>query len=70
MPFLPRVKYGKFKLKNAFQSDKILACAKKPKICATSALKQIKMPGNAEMKCQVALASSTCMLYDNLITRF
>ena len=29
MSFLPRVKCGKFKLKQAFQSGKILACSKK-----------------------------------------
>ena len=29
MPFLPRVECGKFKLKQAFQSGKILACSKK-----------------------------------------
>ena len=29
MPFLPSVECGKFKLKQAFQSGKILACSKK-----------------------------------------
>ena len=29
MSFLPSVECGKFKLKQAFQSDKILACSKK-----------------------------------------
>ena len=66
MSFLPSVECGKFKLKKAFQSGKILACSKKSEICVTSALKLIKMM----LKCQVAQASSTCMLYYNLITRF
>ena len=48
--FLPRVECGKFKLKKAFQSGKILACTKKSEICATSTLKLIKMM----LKCQVA----------------
>ena len=33
---LPSVECGKFRLKQAFQSDKILACSKKSEICATS----------------------------------
>ena len=66
MSFLPGVECGKFKLKKAFQSGKILACTKKSEICATSTLKLIKMI----LKCQVAQSSSTCMLYYNLITRF
>ena len=41
MSFLPSVECGKFKLKNAFQSGKILACTKKSEICATSTLKLI-----------------------------
>ena len=53
------VRYGKFKLKEAFQSGKILACSKKSEICATFTLTLIKMM----LKCQVAQASSTCMLY-------
>ena len=57
--FLPSVEGGKFKLKKVLQSGKILACAKKSEICATSTLKLIKMM----LKCQVAQASSTCMLY-------
>ena len=57
--FLPSVECGKFKLKQAFQSGKILACSKKSEICATSTLKLIKMM----LKCQVAQAFSTCMLY-------
>ena len=38
-----RIECGKFKLKKAFQSGKILACTKKSEICATSTLKLIKM---------------------------
>ena len=41
--FLPSVEYGKFKLKKAFQSGKILACTKKSEICAISTLNLIKM---------------------------
>ena len=59
MSFLPKVECGKFKLKKAFQSGKILACIKKSEICATSTPKLIKMM----LKCQVAKASSTCILY-------
>ena len=59
MSFLPSVECGKFKLKQAFQRGKILACSKKSEICATSTLKLIKMM----LKCQVEQASSTCMLY-------
>ena len=59
MSFLPSVECGKFKLKQAFQGGKILACSKKSEICATSTLKLIKMM----LKCPVAQASSTCMLY-------
>ena len=66
MSFLPSVECGKFKLKKVFQSGKILACTKKSEICATSTLKLIKMM----LKCQVAQASSTCMLYYNLIMQF
>ena len=43
MSFLPSVECGKFKLKKAFQSGKILACSKKSEICTTSTLKLIKM---------------------------
>ena len=43
MSFLPSVECGKFKLKQAFQTGKILACTKKSEICATSTLKLIKM---------------------------
>ena len=43
MSFLPSVECGKFKLKKAFQSGKILACTKNSEICATSTLKLIKM---------------------------
>ena len=43
MSFLPSVERGKFKLKKAFQSSKILVCTKKAEICATSILKLIKM---------------------------
>ena len=50
MSFLPREECGKFKLKNAIQSEKILACTKKSEVCATSTLKLIKMM----LKCQVA----------------
>ena len=50
MSFLPILECGKFKLKKAFQSGKILACTKKSEICATSTLKLIKMM----LKCQVA----------------
>ena len=64
--FLPNVECGKFKLRKAFQSGKILACTKKSEICATSTLKLIKMMLN----CQAAQASPTSMLYWNLITRF
>ena len=35
MSFLPGVECGKFKLKKAFQSSKILACTNKSEICAT-----------------------------------
>ena len=59
MSFLPSVECRKFKLKQAFQSGKILACTKKSEICATSTLKLIKMM----LKCQVTQASSTFMLY-------
>ena len=34
MPFSPRVECGKFKLKQAFQSGKILACSKKSESAA------------------------------------
>ena len=57
--FWPNVECGKFKLKKAFQSGKILAGTKKSEICATSTLKLIKMM----LKCQIAQASSTRMLY-------
>ena len=50
MFFLLRVECGKFKLKKAFQSRKILACTKKSEICATSTLKLTKMM----LKCQAA----------------
>ena len=50
MSFLPSVECGKFWLKKAFQSGKILACTKKSEICACSTLKLIKMM----LKCQVA----------------
>ena len=43
MSFLPNAECGKFKLKKAFQSGKILACTKNSEICATSTLKLIKM---------------------------
>ena len=43
MSFSPSVECGKFKLKKAFQSGKILACSKKSEISATSTLKLIKM---------------------------
>ena len=59
MSFLPSVDCGKFKLKQAFQSGKILACTKKSEICATSTLKLIK----TMLKCQVTQAYSNCMLY-------
>ena len=38
MSFLPSVECGKFKLKKAFQSDKILACSKKSVISITFTL--------------------------------
>ena len=50
MCFLPNVECGKFKLKKAFQSSKILARIKKSETCTTSTLKLIKMM----LKCQVA----------------
>ena len=52
MSFFPSIKCGKFNLKKAFQSGKILACrpTKKSEICATSTLKLIKMM----LKCHVA----------------
>ena len=50
MFFLPSVECGKFKLKKAFQSGKILPCIKTSEIRATSTLKLIKMM----LKCQVA----------------
>ena len=56
---LPSVECVEFKLKKAFQSGKILACTKKSEIFATCTLQLIKMM----LKCQVAQASSTCMLY-------
>ena len=43
MSFLRSVECGKFKLKKAFQSGKILACTKKSEVCSTSTLKLIKM---------------------------
>ena len=43
MSFSPSVECGKFKLKKAFQSGKILACSKKSEISATSTFKLIKM---------------------------
>ena len=43
MSFLPSVECGKFKLKKAFQSGKILACIKKYEIYTTATLKLIKM---------------------------
>ena len=49
--FLPSVECGKFKLKKAFQSGKILArTTKKSEMCATSTLKLVKMM----LKCDVA----------------
>ena len=66
MSFLPSVECGKFKSKQAFLSGKILTCTKISVISATSTLKLIKMM----LKCQVAQASFTCMLYYNLIARF
>ena len=48
MSFLHSVECGKFKLKQAYQSGKILACIKKSELCATSTLKIIKMM----LKCQ------------------
>ena len=66
MSGLHSVECGKFKLKKAFQSGNIVASSKKSEICATSTLKLIKMM----LKCQVAQASSTCMLYYNLDTQF
>ena len=50
MSFLPNAECGKFKLKKAFPSGKILACTKNYEYCATSSLKLIKMM----LKCQVA----------------
>ena len=38
MSFLPSVECGKFKLKQAFQSGRILACTNKSEICAMHAL--------------------------------
>ena len=43
MSILPSVECGKFKLKKAFQSGKILARTIKPEICTTSTLKLIKI---------------------------
>ena len=43
MSFLPSVECGKFKLKKAFPSGKILACTKKSEIPSTSTLKLIKL---------------------------
>ena len=43
MSFLPGLECGKFNLKKAFQSSKILAWTKKSEICFTSTLKLIKM---------------------------
>ena len=59
MSFLPSVECGKFMLKKAFQSGKILACTKKSIVSATTTLKLIKMM----LKSHVAKAFSTCMLY-------
>ena len=53
-------------LKKAFQKGKILTFTKKSEIRATSTLKLIKMM----LKYQIELASSTCILYYNQITRF
>ena len=50
MSFLSSVECGKFRLKKAFQSGKILACTKKSEIWATFTFKLIKMM----LKCQVA----------------
>ena len=55
LSFLPSVECGKFKLKKALQSGKILACTKKSVISAIPTLKLIKMM----LKSQVAKASST-----------
>ena len=49
MSFLSSVECGKFELKQAFQSGKILACTKKYEICAAS----FKL-GKTMLKCQVA----------------
>ena len=43
MSFLPSVECGKFTLKKAFNSGKILASTKKSEICGNSTLKLIKM---------------------------
>ena len=56
---LASVECGKFKLKQEFQSGKILAYNKKSEICATSTLKLIKMM----LKCRVTRASSTCACF-------
>ena len=42
MSFLPMVEWGKFKLKKAFQSGKILACTKKSEIWATLLSSRLK----------------------------
>ena len=43
MSSLPNLECGKFTLKKAFQSGKVLACTKKSEICAISTLLLIKM---------------------------
>ena len=66
MSFLFTVERGEFMLKKAFQKGKILAFTKKSEIRATSTLKLTKLM----LKCQIELASSTCILHYNPITRF
>ena len=46
MSFLPSVECGKFKLKKASQSAKILACTKNSEICATFTLNPIRTRQN------------------------
>ena len=60
MSFLPGVKCGKFKLKKAFQSSKILACDLKNLKSAPFLLqiKLIKMPGSVSLFHMHALLES------------
>ena len=73
----PSVECGKFKLKKAFQSGKILAFTKKSEaslfhvIWSKQAWSNLKSEASKiKIKIWSKQASSTCMLYYNLIKRF